>query len=61
MIYYNHINKLHGEYITHHSTSFESVKLYEIEFSDLLHITNLSQDCVGLIEEFCEISWYGNL
>ena len=37
------------------------IQLYDIEFNDLSHITNLSEDCFGIIKEFCERSWFGDL
>ena len=40
---------------------FKNIKLYEIEFSDLFHITSLSEDCFGVIKEFCGTSYCGNL
>ena len=39
----------------------KKIKLYEIEFNDLSHIKNLSEDCFGVIKKFCGRSCHGNL
>ena len=32
---------------------YKKIKIYEIEFSDLSFIKNLSEDCFGIIKQFC--------
>ena len=42
-------------------TKCKNINLYEIEFSDLSYIKNLSEDCFGIIKEFCGTSYYGDM